>query len=258
MLNGDLNPYWDPAKGPGKSRLMMTVQPTTLGCEPSGSFWVKYPYPLAVLKIEEKLEVAGYVCHVEADLEEEEVSVKSAPSSIIYCPKEDDDVVLEVERLLSAAGKSSIIVLGPCLGPRLAQRVLRAGANGIVHLEHLESYPGQGADFLSAAFEDQAAVSRNFLEAILAKAASRTWPIALTSQQRRFLELVVEAPIVADNIMLPKALLRAFLVVVEGRLEEEPSAEEPFEEEPFSNLGGRFPVASIHGIEKTLDRKNRN
>jgi hypothetical protein len=236
---------------------MMTVQPTTLGCEPLGSFWVKYPYPLAVLKIEEKLEAAGYVCYVEAG-PEEEVSVKSAPSSIIYCPKEDDDITLEVERLLSAAGKSSIIVLGPRLGPRLAQRVLRAGADGIVHLEHphlehLESYPGQGADFLSAAFEDQAAVSRNFLEAILAEATSRTWPIILTSQQRRFLELVVEAPIVTDNIMLPKVLLRAFLAEVGGSLEEEPLEEEPLEEEPleeepleeepFSNLGGRSPVA---------------
>ena len=225
----------------------MTVQPTTLGCEPSGSFWVKYPYPLAVLKIEEKLEAAGYVCYVEAG-PEEEVSVKSAPSSIIYCPKEDDDVALEVERLLSAPGNSSIIVLGPRLGPRLAQRVLRAGADGIVHLEHLESYPGQGADFLSAAFEDQAAVSRNFLEAILAEATSRTGPIVLTSQQRRFLELVVEAPIVTDNIMLPKVLLRAFLAEVGGSLEKEPLAEEPLEEEPleeepFSNLGGRSPVA---------------
>jgi hypothetical protein len=221
---------------------MMTVQPTTLGCEPWGSFWVKYPYPLAVLKIEEKLEAAGYVCYVEAG-PEEEVSVKSAPSSIIYCPKEDDDITLEVERLLSAAGKSSIIVLGPRLGPRLAQRVLRAGADGIVHLEHLESYPGQAADFLSAAFEDQAAVSRNFLEAILAEATSWTGPIILTSQQRRFLELVVEAPIVTDNIMLPKVLLRAFLAEVGGRLEGEPLAEEPLEEEPFSNLGGRSPVA---------------
>ena len=189
---------------------------------------------------------------------EEGALFTETPSSIIYCPKEeDDDVALEVERLRSAAGKSSIIVLGPSLGPRLARRVLRAGADGIVHLEHLESYPGQGADFLSAAFEDQAALSRNFLEAILAEATSRTGPIVLTSQQRRFLELVVEAPIVADNMMMPKALLRAFLVEVEGRLEEEPLAEEPLAEEPFSNLGGRSAVASIQGME-TLDRKNRN
>jgi DNA-binding NarL/FixJ family response regulator len=229
----DVDSYWDPARDPGKSRLMMTVQPTTLGCEAWGSFWVKYPSPLVVLKIEAELKAAGYACYGEA-VPKEEVPVNDAPSSMIYCPKEDDDgddVAHEVERLRSAAGNIPIVVLGSRLDPQLAQRVLVAGAAGIVNLER---YPEQGAGFLTAAFEDETAISRDFLETILAEATSRTGPIVLTSGQRSFLELVVEAPIVADNIMVPKELLRAFLVKVEGRLDEE---------EPFSSMEGRSPVA---------------
>jgi hypothetical protein len=67
----------------------------------------------------------------------------------------------------------------------------------------------------------------------LAEAASRTGPIVLTPRQRQFLKLVIQAPIVADHIMVPKKLLRAFLVEVEGRLEEE----------PFSDIGGKSPIA---------------
>jgi hypothetical protein len=223
MLKGDLDSYWDPARDPGKSRLMMTVQPVTPGCETSGVFWVKYPYSLVVLEIEVRLEAADHVYYGE------EVLVNNAPSSMIYCPKEEDDVASAVERLRRAAGNIPVIVLGSRLDPQLAQRVLLAGAASVVHLER---YPGQCAGFLTAAFEDQAAISRDFLKAILAEAASRTGPIVLTPRQRRFLKLIIQAPIVADHIMLPKKLLRAFLVEVEGRLEEE----------PFSDIGGRSPV----------------
>jgi DNA-binding NarL/FixJ family response regulator len=229
MLEGDLDSYWDRVSDPGKSRWMMTVQPATPGWEASGSFWVKYPHPLIILKIEARLKAAGYTCYGEA-LSKEEVSVNDAPSSMIYCPKEDDDVVPEVERLHSAAGDIPIVVLGSRLGSQLAQRILLAGAAYIVDLER---HPEQGAGFLTAAFEDETAIPRDFFETMLAKAISRTGPIVLTPEQRRFLELVVEAPVVADNIMVPKELLRAFLVKVEGRLEEE----------PLSSMGGRAPVA---------------
>jgi hypothetical protein len=224
MLKGDLDSYRDPARDPGKSRLMMTVQPVTPGCETSGAFWVNYPYPLVVLEIEVRLEAADHVYYGE------EVPVNNAPSSMIYCPKEEDEVASAVECLRSAAENIPIIVLGSRLDPQLTQRVLLAGAAGIVHLER---YPGQCASFLTAAFEDQAAISRDFLKAILAEAASRTGPIVLTPRQRRFLKLVIQAPIVADHIMVPKELLRAFLVEVEGRLEKE----------PFSDIGGTSPVA---------------
>jgi DNA-binding NarL/FixJ family response regulator len=229
LLEDDVDSDRDPERDPGKSRLMMTVQPPTPGWEASGSFWVKYPHPLMILKIEARLKAAGYTCYGEA-LSKEEVSVNDAPSSMIYCPKEDDDVVPEVERLHSAAGDIPIVVLGSCLGSQLAQRILLAGAAYIVDLER---HPEQGAGFLTAAFEDETAIPRDFLETMLAKAISRTGPIVLTPEQRRFLELVVEAPVVADNIMVPKELLRAFLVKVEGRLEEE----------PLSSMGGRAPVA---------------
>ena len=227
MLKGDRDPYRDPARDPGKSRLMMTVrltvQAATASPDTSGSFWIKCPYPLVVLEIEARLEAADHVYYGE------EVPANNAPSSMIYCPKEDDDVASEVERLRSAAGNVPIIVLGSRLDAQLAQRVLLAGAAGIVSLERC---PGQGAGFLTAAFEGETAISRAFLEAILAEAESRTGPIVLTPRQRRFLELVIQAPIVADHIMVPKELLRAFLVWVEPRLEE-----------PFSDLGGRSPVA---------------
>jgi hypothetical protein len=224
MLKGNRDSYWDPARDPGKSRLIMTVQPVTPGCETSGAFWVKYPYPLVVLEIEARLEAEDHVYYGE------EVPVNNAPSSMIYCPKEEDDVASAVECLWSAAGTIPIIVLGSRLDPQLDQRVLLAGATGIVHLL---SYSGQGASFLTAAFEDKTAISRDFLKAILAEAASRTGPIVLTSGQRQFLDLVIQAPIVADHIMVPKELLRAFLVEVEGRSEEE----------PFSDIGCRSPIA---------------
>jgi hypothetical protein len=224
MLEGNRDSHWVSARDPGKSRLMMTLQPVTPGCVPSGAFWVEYPYPLVVLEIEARLEAADRVYYGE------EVPVNNAPSCMIYCPKEEDDVASAVECLRSEAGNIPTIVLGSRLDPQLAQRVLLAGAAGIVSLER---YPGQGAGFLTAAFEGETAISRAFLEAILAEAESRTGPIVLTPRQRRFLELVTRAPIVADHIMVPKELLRAFLVEVEGRLEEE----------PFSDLGGRSPVA---------------
>jgi hypothetical protein len=206
---------------------MMTLQPVTPGCEPSGAFWVEYPYPLVVLEIEARLEAADRVYHGYFG---EEVPMNNAPSCMIYCPKEEDDVASEVEWLRSKAGNIPTIVLGSRLDPQLAQRVLLAGAAGIVSLER---YPRQGAGFLTAAFEGETAISRAVLEAILAEAVAHTGPIVLNPRQRRFLELVTRAPIVADHIMVPKELLRAFLVEVEGRLEEE----------PFSDLGGRSPVA---------------
>jgi LysM domain len=236
VLEDDVDSYWDPARDLGrKSRLMMSVRPLTPGCEASGSFWLKYPLPLVVLKIEAALKAAGYACYGEGVPKEEEgVPVNDAPSSMIYCPKEDGaghDVAHEVERLRSVAGNVPIVVLGSRLDPQLAQSVLLAGAAGIVNLER---YPEQGAGFLTAAaFEDETAIARDFLETMLAKAMSRTGSIVLTSEQRRFLELVVEAPVVADNIMVPNELLRAFLVMVEGRLEKE----------PFSSMEGRAPVA---------------
>jgi hypothetical protein len=195
---------------------MMTVRPTTPGFETSGSFWIKCPYPLVVLKIEARLKAAGYVWYGK------EEPAKSSPSSIIYCPKKEDDAASEVERLRTAAGSVPILALGARLDPQLAQRVLLAGAAGYVHLER---YPGQGAGFLSAAFEDETAIPRDYLEAILAEAVSRTGPIVLTSPQRRFLELVVRAPIIADNIMVPKELLGSFL------------------KEPLSNIVSKSPVA---------------
>jgi hypothetical protein len=41
------------------------VQPVTPGCETSGAFWVKYPYPLVVLEIEARLEAADHVYYGE-------------------------------------------------------------------------------------------------------------------------------------------------------------------------------------------------
>ncbi len=195
---------------------MMTVRPTIPGFETSGSFWVKCPYPLVVHKIEARLKAAGYVWHGE------EEPAQNAPSSIIYCPNKEGDALSEVERLRTAAGSVPILVLGSRLDPQLAQRVLLAGAAGCVHLERC---PKWYAGVLSAAFEDETAIHRAFLEALLTEAVSRTTPIVLTSPQRRFLELVVQAPIIADNIVVPKELLGSFL------------------KEPLSNIVGRSPVA---------------
>ena len=176
---------WDPTRDPG-------------------SIWIKCSYPLVVLGLEAKLKAVGNVyCGQEAP-------VKNTPSSVIYCPNEEEDVASELERLRMVVGNVPILVLGLSNDLRLAKTALLAGADSFIHLS---TQPEQIVRALSMASEGKTLVPRDLLEALLVEKASRGDVMVLTPHQREFLELVVvEAATCKDEIVSPKELLREFLL----------------------------------------------
>lgn len=205
---------WDPTRDPGESRWMMTassVKPAAETSETSGSIWIKCSYPLVVLGLEAKLKAVGNVyCGQEAP-------GKNTPSSVIYCPNEEEDVASELERLRMVVGNVPILVLGLSNDLRLAKTALLAGADSFIHLS---TQPEQIVRALSMASEGKTLVPRDLLEALLAEKASRGDITVLTPHQREFLELVVEAATCKDEIVSPKELLREFLFGEVSWLEE--------------------------------------
>ena len=202
MPKGEWESRWDPTRDPGESRWMMTEPSVKPAAETSGSIWVKCSFPLVVLGLEAKLKAVGNVyCGQEAP-------VKNPPSSVIYCPNEEEDVASELERLRMVAGSVPILVLGISNDMRLAQTALLAGADGFILLS---MQPEQILRALSVAFQDKTLVPRDLLEALLVEKVSRADITALSSHQREFLELVVEAATLKDEIVSPKELLREFL-----------------------------------------------
>ncbi len=202
MPAGERESCCDPTGDPGESRLIMTAQSAKPAAETSGLIWVKCSFPLVALGLEAKLEAVGHVyCGQEAP-------VKNAPSSVIYCPNEEEDVASGLERLRIVAGNVPILVLGLSNDLRLAQTALLAGADGFVHLR---TQPEQIIRALLAAFEGGALVPRDLLEALLAEKVSQAEITALSPRQREFLELVVETATFEDEIVSPKELLREFL-----------------------------------------------
>jgi hypothetical protein len=192
-------------------RMTMTVQSAKPAAETSGLIWVKCSFPLVGLGLEAKLKAVGYVyCGQEAP-------VKNAPSSVIYCPNEEEDVASELERLRIVAGNVPILVFGLSNDLRLAQTAFLAGADGFIHRR---TQPEQIVRALSAAFVGEALVPRDLLEALLVEKVSRADVMALTPRQREFLELVVEAATFEDVIVSPKELLREFLFGEVSWLEE--------------------------------------
>jgi hypothetical protein len=192
--------------------MTMTAQSAKLAAETSGLIWVKCSFPLVGLGLEAKLKAVGYVyCGQEAP-------VKNAPSSVIYCPNEEEDVASELERLRIVAGNVPILVFGLSNDLRLAQTAFLAGADGFIHRR---TQPEQIVRTLSAAFAGEALVPRDLLEALLLEKVSRADVMVLTPRQREFLELVVvEAATFEDVIVSPKELLREFLFGEVSRLEE--------------------------------------
>ena len=208
---------WDPTRDPGESRWIMTassVKPaaeTSETSETSGSIWIKCSYPLVVLGLEAKLKAVGNVyCGQEAP-------VKNTPSSVIYCPNEEEDVASELERLRMVVGNVPILVLSLSKDLRLAKTALLAGADSFIHLS---THPEQIVRALSTASEGKTLVPRDLLEALLVEKASRGDITVLTPHQREFLELVVEAATCKDEIVSPKELLREFLFGEVSWLEE--------------------------------------
>jgi DNA-binding NarL/FixJ family response regulator len=211
MPKGEQESCWEPTRDLGVSRLTMTAQSAKPAAETSGLIWVKCSFPLVVLSLEAKLKAVGYVyCGQEAP-------VKNAPSSVIYCPNEEEDVASELERLRIVAGNVPILVFGLSNDLRLAQTAFLAGADGFIHRR---TQPEQIVRALSAAFVGEALVPRDLLEALLVEKVSRADVMALTPRQREFLELVVEAATFEDVIVSPKELLREFLFGEVSWLEE--------------------------------------
>jgi hypothetical protein len=203
---------------------MVTTQPAIPASEALGLVWVKCPFPFIALGLEAGLEAAGYVyCG------QEEAPLKNAPSSVIYCPNQEEDVVSEVKRLRSVAGNVPLLVLGLSVDPQLAQTALLAGADGFIHLRMPTA---QVVRVLSAASKGETIIPRDLLQAFLAKEVSRTGPTVLSSGQRRFLEMVAVSGTIPDDIIrVPKELLGAFLAGGEDEMRQHGELH-PFDEAP--------------------------
>ena len=172
--------------------------------ESSEVIWVKCTHQVAVpTGLEEALKTAGYDVHCGR-----EASAKDVPSSIIYCPNEEE-VGSEVRLLRALSENARILVLHEGADSQFVLAALQVGAHGFVGVR-----PTQVISALSAASKDGVLVARELLERLLVERTSRE--SYLTPHQREILfELAVTVAMTSGGeILLPKKLFEGFLTEV--------------------------------------------
>jgi hypothetical protein len=204
----------DPCRISRKSRQMVRIRPETtvdqssvadypseLSSETPGVIWVKCSHPVVTNGLEVALKTVGYDVHGG-----HKAPGKDIPSSIIYCPTEEEDVGLEVRALRALSLDAPILVL--CVGadPECVLAALQAGACGFIWRQ-----PAESICALSAASEGDTVITMGLLEALLVERASREDCLS-PHQQGIIFELAVAASMSSEGALrLPKKLLEAFL-----------------------------------------------
>jgi DNA-binding NarL/FixJ family response regulator len=175
--------------------------PSELSSETPGVIWVKCSHPVVTNGLEVALKTVGYDVHGG-----HKAPGKDIPSSIIYCPTEEEDVGLEVRALRALSLDAPILVL--CVGadPECVLAALQAGACGFIWRQ-----PAESICALSAASEGDTVITMGLLEALLVERASREDCLS-PHQQGIIFELAVAASMSSEGALrLPKKLLEAFL-----------------------------------------------
>jgi hypothetical protein len=206
----------DPCRISRKSRRMVRIRPETtvdqssvadyppseLSSGTPGLIWVKCSHPVVTNGLEPALKTVGY----DVRCGHESLGWKEIPSSIVYCPTEEEDVGLEVRALRALSPGAPILVL--CLGadPECILAASQAGACGFIWRQ-----PAESICALSAASEGNTVITRGLLEALLIERASHEE--CLSPHQRGItFELAVAASMSSEGALrLPKKLLEAFL-----------------------------------------------
>ena len=179
---------------PQESRLMMVMQQSKVesialqqarvGPKTLGLVWVKYPYPTVALGLKQVLKVSGYDAYCGQKPEAEK-----SPSCVIYCPKEEDDLGLQIKSLRSQAPDAPLLVLASDNDLPLAQTALKAGADGVIHARmHSE----QIVRTLEAAIEGEAVVPRELLKVLVSEGEPFEDISALGHRKLEILGLVAE------------------------------------------------------------------
>jgi DNA-binding NarL/FixJ family response regulator len=91
---------------------------------------------------------------------------EEAPSTIVYCPEEQDDIAKGVRCLQALASEVPLRVFVPSIDPQLAGEVLRAGARGLIHAT---MHPEHIVRTLLIASDGGVAVPRTLLEPLLGR-----------------------------------------------------------------------------------------
>jgi DNA-binding NarL/FixJ family response regulator len=155
------------------------VRPKTLGL-----VWVKCPYPMVAFGLKQVLKVAGYDVYCGQKPE-----VQKSPSSVIYCPKEEDDVGLEIKSLRDQVPDAPVLVLASDDDLPLAQTALKAGADGVIHAR---MQPEQIVRTLEAAIEGEAVISGELLKVLVSEGEPFEDISALGRRKLEILGLVAE------------------------------------------------------------------
>ncbi len=192
------NPREAPAPSADKRRL--AVQPEAqetnaraLRPEPAmqQAVWVECPYPLVTLGLKQTLRAAGHDVRLEGQgpVTAEQEQGEAPPCCVIYCPKDQDDVAGQVERLRRLFADAPVLVLSFDAGDLpLARAALRGGARGFLHLG---MQPSQIARALSLASEGEIVFSRELSIALITQEQPPDL-LALTPRQGEILALVAQ------------------------------------------------------------------
>jgi len=133
----------------------MTTNTSAKNGGPLDLVWIRSRSQLAALGLEKELSAVARVHKGLLPAPSGE-----APSAVIVCLEQDDDVASEVEAARSAAPDAAVLVYAPFADLALAREALRAGASGLLHT----GVPHQGIRrALSVALEGETVLPRNLL-----------------------------------------------------------------------------------------------
>ena len=154
--------------------------------------WVDCPYPLVNLGLKETLRAIGRDVRLERGgpvTPGQEQGEEASPCCVIYCPKDQDDVAGQLERLRHLFADAPVLVLGFDAGDLpLARAALRGGARGFLHLG---MQPSQIARAISLASEGETVLPRELTTALINEEEPPDL-LALTPRQREILGLVAQ------------------------------------------------------------------
>ena len=102
--------------------------PPGLDHAPLGLVWIRSSSRLAALGLEKELSAVARVHKGRSPAHSGE-----APSAVILCLDQDDDVASEVGEARAAAPDAAVLVYAPFADLALACDALRAGASGLLH-----------------------------------------------------------------------------------------------------------------------------
>jgi DNA-binding NarL/FixJ family response regulator len=154
------------------------------GRAPLGLVWIRSGSQLAALSLEKELSGLARVHKGQAPAPSGE-----APSAVILCLNQEDDIASEVGRARAVAPDAAVLVYAPFADLALASDALRAGASGLLHTGFP---PRELRRAVSSALKGETVLPRKLLYAWLDEQRRANPNLILRPRQLEILRLASE------------------------------------------------------------------